>query len=90
MEGECNTEDHPRWNAHPINYGTDDFGFSGLPAGNRFPGGPYSNILTDAYWWTITEDADAPYDEAFLRALYNDKGSIDYSPSHKGNGLTVR
>jgi uncharacterized protein (TIGR02145 family) len=34
---DCNTSDHPRWNAHDTHYGTDAFGFSGLPGGHRAP-----------------------------------------------------
>ena len=33
LGGECNTNEHPRWNASHIHYGTDDYGFSGLPGG---------------------------------------------------------
>jgi uncharacterized protein (TIGR02145 family) len=36
-------------------YGTDDFGFSGLPSGNRNPDGWFYNITQGAYWWTTTE-----------------------------------
>ncbi len=89
LEGECNTEDHPRWDAHPTHYGTDDFGFSAFPAGNRHAGGPYGNILTDGYWWTTTEEPD-PDDEAYLIFIYNSEGKIDSSSAHKGNGLSVR
>ncbi len=33
--GECDTDDHPRWDSDFTHYGTDEFGFSALPGGTR-------------------------------------------------------
>jgi hypothetical protein len=35
LGGECDTDAHPRWNWDDTYYGTNDFGFSALPAGVR-------------------------------------------------------
>ena len=35
LGGDCNTNEHPRWDSDEIYFGTDDYGFSGLPGGMR-------------------------------------------------------
>ncbi len=44
--GSCNTSEHPRWedDTSSGNYGTDDYGFSGLPGGGRYGSGYFGNI----------------------------------------------
>ena len=35
--------------------GTDDFGFSALPGGNRYINGYFYNAINYGYWWSATE-----------------------------------
>ena len=56
LGGAFDTETHPRWNAHDTNYGTDEFGFSALPAASRHSYGEFSNeIGITGRFWTSTE-----------------------------------
>ncbi|MBN1338600.1 MAG: hypothetical protein JXA03_04715 [Bacteroidales bacterium] len=41
LGGSCNSSEHPRWNEHGTHYGTDDYGFSGLPGGYRNTNGTF-------------------------------------------------
>ena len=52
------TETHPRWDAHNENRGTDEFGFSALPAGRRGNLGSYTNAGERTYFWTSTDDGN--------------------------------
>jgi len=54
LGGYCNTSEHPRWIANDLNYGTDDYGFSGLPGGTRYDYGPFMSLGGCGYWWTST------------------------------------
>jgi len=36
--------------------GTDDFGFSALPGGGRWPDGSFRNVGSFGNWWSATED----------------------------------
>jgi uncharacterized protein (TIGR02145 family) len=44
------------WNT--LNYGTNESGFSGLPAGNRQPEGTFINVGIGGFWWGATESDD--------------------------------
>ena len=69
LNGECNTTDHPRWNPDATNYGTNDFGFSGLPGTNSL----YSN-----QWWSTTiPPGTTGY--AFFRQIDNSTGGVNYT-----------
>lgn len=47
LGGDCNVDEHPRWNFGSADYyGTDDYGFSGLPAGYRTSSGSYTFLGT--------------------------------------------
>jgi uncharacterized protein (TIGR02145 family) len=56
--GDCNTTEHPRWeDGYTVygSYGTDNYGFSALPAGYR--SGYNGNIYTPGHngsWWSST------------------------------------
>ncbi len=56
MGGDCNTNEHPRWEDGYTTwgyYGTDNYGFAGLPAGYR---NYYTGVLyapgNNEYWWS--------------------------------------
>jgi uncharacterized protein (TIGR02145 family) len=46
--------------------GTDDYGFSALPGGDRGYGGGFSSIRNYGYWWTATEGGSG---EAYCRFM---------------------
>ena len=50
LGGTCDTNTHPYWNYSSINYGTDYYGFSALPAG--YSGGTSTGLNNYAYFWT--------------------------------------
>ncbi len=48
---DCDTNEPPTWNAHQVHYGTDSFGFSGLPAGYRSSTGQFLSINEGNLLW---------------------------------------
>jgi uncharacterized protein (TIGR02145 family) len=70
--------------------GTDDFGFSALPSGNRYPsdfwrdhffGVGYYNV-----WWTVDEDNTG---NAYYRYMNTDDHMGEFD-ADKSNGYSVR
>jgi uncharacterized protein (TIGR02145 family) len=37
---------------------TNESGFTGLPAGSRYSGGPFDTIGYVGYWWSSSESGD--------------------------------
>ena len=64
--------------------GTDDYGFSALPGGCRFPKG-YLNVGNVGGWWAATDDDD---DNAWI--IYNFEDGIFGFNIYKSNRLSVR
>jgi uncharacterized protein (TIGR02145 family) len=58
LGGECEISEHPRWRETGTHYGTDDFGFNGLPTGEYVPWGGFRNLGDGVIWWTSTEYSD--------------------------------
>lgn len=86
LGGDCNTTEHPRWNAHSTHHGFDVFGFSALPGGNR-SFGPYESIGEGGYWWSSTEY----YDLGIGFYLYFSYGSTEmHSDNYQEVGFSVR
>ncbi len=80
----CDTEVHPRWDADADNYGTDDFGFSALPAGLRRADGSFGFIGSSGRWWVESGSAQ-------IRTIYYDKGNIvSFTSPDERNGISVR
>jgi len=74
------------WNA-PNTGATNSSGFTGLPGGDRFNGGPYYTIGDLGYWWSSTELGS---NFAWYRGLgYLTSSVYRYSYS-KQNGFSVR
>ncbi len=73
LGGDCDTREHPRWNAHATHHGTDDYGFGALPLGSAHFGGLTANGLIGrrAHWWTTNED---PADEQRANMAIFDAG----------------
>ncbi|MCD4735601.1 MAG: hypothetical protein K8R53_06125 [Bacteroidales bacterium] len=87
LGGGCNTNEHPRWNTYNSNYGTDDYGFSGLPAGFRYWDGTFSGVGDYATWWTGTEQTSG---NGYYRSLSASDAFITEGGINKTGGMTVR
>jgi uncharacterized protein (TIGR02145 family) len=69
--------------------GTDTYGFSALPGGQRSRDGEFNGVEFHGYWWmaTATEFDD---DWAQIRAMHYDKDYVIYSSHYKSVGYSVR
>jgi uncharacterized protein (TIGR02145 family) len=86
--GDCNTSEHPRWDYYNNSiYGTDDYGFSGLPGGFRNPTGGFNGIGLYGIWWSSTEGSA---DSAWYRALLYNYGLMNKEYLDKRLGYSVR
>ncbi|TVR70958.1 MAG: hypothetical protein EA408_09840, partial [Marinilabiliales bacterium] len=89
LGGECDTDQHPRWFSLGTHFGTDNFGFSGLPGGWRHGDG-YYNIGAVGYrvnWWSRDEYG---HDAAFKYVLRSDIGYLEHHFIGKNFGQSVR
>ena len=89
LGGGCNTTEHPRWrddNYHG-NYGTDDYGFSGLPGGLRDYDGEFYYIGDEGCWWSSTGDSQF---YAWSRYLYYYGGNVYVGYDGRRVGFSVR
>jgi uncharacterized protein (TIGR02145 family) len=85
--GDCQTTVHPRWNANNTHHGTDNFGFAGLPGGNRGTTGNYSGLGAYGFFWTSSQaDADA----AWGRGLNEANSSLSRNQHNKKLGFSIR
>jgi len=88
LGGDCDTQEHPRWHSHHIHYGTDDFGFSALPAGSRITAGSYFYMGFHAYFWTASEWNDGG---EYYHLEYLDGGISAFSyENNYTEGFSVR
>jgi uncharacterized protein (TIGR02145 family) len=67
--------------------GTDAFGFSGLPGGDRSHIGNYNRVGTYGYWWSSTESGSST---AYYRNLYYAHRNFLRSNESKFRSLSVR
>ncbi|GBU20485.1 hypothetical protein R80B4_00363 [Fibrobacteres bacterium R8-0-B4] len=67
--------------------GTDDFGFSALPGGNRLLDGGFYDEGGTGYWWTGTQIDNA---RAYVRHISNAGDIMDEGYGDKGFGYSVR
>jgi len=91
LGGDCNTTVHPRWDEDVANsnYGTDNFGFSGLPSGFRDYNGNFINLGTSSNWWSSEEKP--PYVEfAYAYGLYYENNDMSEVGYYKQGGLSIR
>ncbi|MEZ5198317.1 MAG: FISUMP domain-containing protein [Bacteroidales bacterium] len=88
LGGDCNTIEHPRWDENPSYYGTDDYGFAGLPGGGRhFDGASFIEIGKISGWWDSTE-FDIQKGNGFR--INHDSGEIVKFSDDKNFGIGVR
>jgi uncharacterized protein (TIGR02145 family) len=86
MGGECNTSEHPRWDQHDVEYGSDEYGFSGLPGGARSHG-TFSSLGKTSFYWTASEYKP---NEAFGIWLNYGNSLISLGYRQKRNAYSVR
>ncbi len=87
LGGDCDTGEHPRWEADNTHFGTDEFGFDGRPSGYRDENGFFNGIGTRGYFWTSTELSFAM---GRWRRLGHDGGWVYSGFEYKEEGYSVR
>jgi uncharacterized protein (TIGR02145 family) len=87
LGGGCSTDEHPRWDHDNANYGTDDYGFSGLPGGSRGYSGNFDFIGYYGIWWSSTEYSSGSAWYHYLSYYY---GYVSVSDYYKQIGISVR
>jgi uncharacterized protein (TIGR02145 family) len=87
LGGDCNTSEHPRWNAHSTNYGFDEFSFSSFAAGYLSTDGTYYALSAYGNWWTSTQYS---FTNAWYRRMYNENGYVNTLNTTKYGGYSVR
>ena len=98
LGGVCDTYEHPRWEDgynsgwedDVTHFGTDDFGFSGLPGGFTFHGNSYHDLGFFARWWSSTESAHNPEHVALGRGMTHYYGHFYQTSGGKSHGRTIR
>jgi len=77
------------WQVHSdIPIGTDEFGFSALPGGNRRDGGNFTDVSDAGYWWSTTMNGSS--DVWFRRILYNNENVFENGNRGRDVGFSVR
>jgi uncharacterized protein (TIGR02145 family) len=89
LGGGCNTNEHPRWkeDINNGNYGTDDYGFSGLPGGFRDGSGPFYDVGYSGGWCSSTEYSSGGAWGRYLSFLY---GGVYVNYYDEQFGFSVR
>lgn len=87
LGGSCSTSEHPRWDEFNAEYGTDNYGFSGLPGGSRNTIGNFYYIGSYAYWWSSTETSA---NTAWNRGLIWFDSNVEVYQNNKRSGFSVR
>jgi len=67
--------------------GTDDYGFSALPAGGRYDYGVFNNVGEEAYFWSASENGE---DSAYYKILDYDLNGMYAGSSSKRHAFSVR
>jgi uncharacterized protein (TIGR02145 family) len=85
--GDYDTMEHPRWETFSVNYGTDEFGFGALPAGNRHASGTFVTKGANALFWSSSEVSD---EAGYGWYMYHGYYGVDRGYGDKGAGFSVR
>jgi len=85
--GNCATSEHPRWVASETHYGSDQFGFSALPGGNRSNTGAFEYLGAFGNYWT-SDERSTP--SAYYFYFFGYGGSVQRNYENKSNGFSVR
>lgn len=83
----CATTLHPRWDANNVHFGTDLYGFAGLPAGAISSGGSFYNIGSGARWWNGT---DFGHEAVPMIGLSFESSYLTAYNAHKNGAASVR
>ena len=83
----CNTNEHPRWHNYDNHYGTDDFGFSGLPGGYRTYEGIYDHLGRHAGWWSTSDNNPTRAGTGYTN---NGNGNLVITDYRKIEGFSIR
>jgi uncharacterized protein (TIGR02145 family) len=67
--------------------GTDDYGFSALPGGIRFPDGNFGHTGDFGGWWTATEGSGG---DAYVRNISYDGDGVGEAYDDRSYGYSVR
>ena len=93
LGGTCSVTEHPRWESSPTVeplYGTDDYGFHGLPGGyiSSFDANSGWSVRAGrhSHWWTSSEEEPKAY--GLSLSYMNSYWHLTTYP--QGNGLSVR
>jgi uncharacterized protein (TIGR02145 family) len=71
--------------------GTNNFGFSALPAGFRDEKGDFKELLTKGQWWSNSEPVEVKKSDLIYSLMLNDFSvQVAYLKVQKENGLSVR
>lgn len=70
-----------------VGSGTDNYGFSAIPGGNRSSSGTFRYFGQSGYWWSSTDDFSS---NALYRSMYYNSNTFYSYSGGKGNGLSVR
>jgi len=84
----CNTSELPRWDESNTDYGTNDYGFSSLPGGNRVYDGYFNVIGNIGLWWSCS-DYLSDYNAWFI-ILGCNFGHVGTDADDKRGGFSVR
>lgn len=87
LGGNCSTTVHPRWDEDSVEFGTDDYGFSGLPGGARYVSGLFYLLGNYGHWWTSTECTSS---FAWTRGLADHKSNVIVITNFREEGFSVR
>ena len=87
LGGDCTTSTHPHWNYYGTYHGFDEFGFSALPGGVRFPNGSFYYLGTFGSWWSSTEYSSS---RAWSRLMISGYGYVSRDGNSKRDGFSVR
>jgi uncharacterized protein (TIGR02145 family)/uncharacterized repeat protein (TIGR02543 family) len=88
LGGDCNTDDHPRWNSNSTHHGFDEFGFSSPPGGERKTSNFY-NLGIKGTWWSSSEHSTS---NAWVRSLRYENSEVGHNFYYgvKIYGVSVR
>jgi uncharacterized protein (TIGR02145 family) len=76
--------------------GTNDFGFSALPGGNRMgknvvnSGGYFGNVGDVGFWWIASDYSGHPSRSEFAKLMYYFDNGVGENLYHTSSGLSVR
>lgn len=79
---------HPRWDL-PNTGVVDPIGFDALPAGMRYPNGPYNYLGTRCSFWTSSPNPPY-YDGAYFFSFHYDNTIVGVATTINNAGFSVR